>query len=179
MKKIVVIFSVLILLGAAFYWYSQSSKSTPSNGSEQNTQVQDGESELNDQTTQTSVPETVPAQTSTPDVPSQGSGVFSDGSEAEGMAPDILVSEVSYDGQKFSPKTLNIKVGDVVIFKNDSQKNFWPASGPHPEHTSLAGFDAKKSIPPGEEFQFKFTKTGEWGFHDHLNPSATGTISVK
>lgn len=92
---------------------------------------------------------------------------------------DVAVFEIAYNGTAFSPPQLTIKNGDVVIFKNESDKSFWPASGPHPVHTNYPEFDAKKSIGPGQKYEFKFTKTGEWPFHDHLNPSATGKIIVK
>lgn len=115
-----------------------------------------------------------PAQTSEP----QQKGIYSDGSEMEPFGPDILVSEVIYDGAKFLPASLSIKTGDVVIFKNSSQKDFWPASDPHPTHTNYPEFDAKKPIPPGGTFQFKFMKSGTWGYHNHLQPAVTGVIKV-
>lgn len=108
----------------------------------------------------------------------QQKGVYSDGSEMEPFGPDILVSEVIYDGTKFSPASLSIKTGDVVIFKNSSQSDFWPASDPHPAHTNYPDFDAKKPIPPGGTFQFKFMKSGTWGYHNHLQPAVTGVIKV-
>lgn len=94
-------------------------------------------------------------------------------------APKPAVFEVTYNGTTFSPATINAKVGDVVIFKNSSDMSFWPASDPHPTHTNYPEFDAKQSITPGQTYQFKFTKTGSWGYHNHLNPSARGTIIVK
>jgi plastocyanin len=55
----------------------------------------------------------------------------------------------------------------------------WVASDPHPIHTDYSAFDAKQGIAPGDTYSFTFTKTGNWGFHNHLNPSATGTITVQ
>jgi plastocyanin len=92
---------------------------------------------------------------------------------------DVAVFEVTFDGQAFTPSQLNIKQGDVVVFRNESSENFWPASGPHPQHTNYPEFDPKKPIAAGQTWQFKFAKTGTWGFHDHLTPSATGRITVK
>ncbi len=89
------------------------------------------------------------------------------------------VFEVTYNGTSFSPSTINAKVGDVVIFKNSSDSSFWPASDPHPTHTNYPEFDAKRPIPSGQTYEFKFTKAGSWGYHNHLNPSARGTIIVK
>jgi len=101
---------------------------------------------------------------------------------AEPTAPDgndVAVFEVTYDGKAFTPSKLTINNGDVVIFKNESSTSFWPASGPHPTHTNYPEFDPKKAIGPGQTWQFKFTQSGTWPYHDHLNPSAFGTITVK
>ncbi len=101
-------------------------------------------------------------------------GQFSDESDLD----KGKVFETSYNGTAFAPSTLTIKAGDTVVFKNNSTKSFWPASGPHPAHTLYPEFDAKKAIAPGQSYQFKFLKVGEWPFHDHLNPSAFGKITV-
>lgn len=95
-----------------------------------------------------------------------------------GLNVDLQVFAVSFDGLKFEPSTLEIKKGDIVSFTNDSSGPFWPASGPHPTHTNYPEFDAKKKLLPGESFEFQFTKVGKWSFHDHLLPSASGTIVV-
>lgn len=102
---------------------------------------------------------------------------FSDGSEIESL--DIAVFEVLYDGKSFLPSSLEIKVGDYVIFKNTSTENFWPASGNHPDHLLYPEFDAKKSITPGSQYKFNFLKKGTWSYHNHLRPEITGLIVVK
>lgn len=101
-------------------------------------------------------------------------GQFSDESDLD----QGQVYEVTFNGTAYAPATLNIKAGDTVVFKNNSDKSFWPASAPHPQHTNYPEFDAKKSIAPGQSFQFKFIKVGSWGFHDHLTPTAFGKINV-
>ena len=67
----------------------------------------------------------------------------------------------------------------IVTFVNQSSRAMWIASNPHPIHTGLAGFDAKKGIGNGESFSFSFTKAGEFGYHNHLNLSDTGTVVVE
>ena len=89
------------------------------------------------------------------------------------------VREVDFDGSNFSPSTLTIKAGDTVVFKNKGNSDFWPASNPHPTHTDYPGFDALGPVAPGQFYQFQFNKVGTWGYHDHLNPSARGTIIVQ
>lgn len=92
---------------------------------------------------------------------------------------DIAVFEITYDGKTYTPSQLTIKNGDVVIFKNESDAGFWPASAPHPAHTAYPEFDPKKSIAAGQSWKFKFTKTGTWSYHDHINPSVFGKITVQ
>jgi len=108
---------------------------------------------------------------------STSQGTFSPPSEGD-MGPDVLVTQVDFNGTSFSPASINIKVGDIVIFKNNSQEDFWPASNPHPTHTDYPEFDAKQAIPPGGKYQFKFAKAGNWGYHDHLNHVIGGVVNV-
>lgn len=177
---------VLVILG--FYYYDQNNKRAVAPTTEDQPAL--GEPSTQGGTGQqsaTSAPETS-QPTSTPAerqsqrqqaAPAEETeGMWSSGSEAEGMAPDILVTEVIYDGAKFSPQVTNLKVGDVVIFRNKSTKSFWPASDPHPQHSLYPELDPDKAVPAGGNWQFTFEKAGSWKFHDHLNPAATGTVNV-
>lgn len=97
-------------------------------------------------------------------------------------APSIAESAsktITYTDSGFSPTTLTIKSGDTVVFKNSGSKDFWPASAIHPTHTIYPEFDAKKGIAPGATYSFTFTRIGSWKYHNHLNPSLTGTITVQ
>ncbi|MEX2033110.1 MAG: hypothetical protein WD889_00930 [Candidatus Colwellbacteria bacterium] len=94
-------------------------------------------------------------------------------------APSAAKLEVVYTASGFSPKTLIVKTGDTVLFKNNSGRDFWPASAVHPTHTLYPEFDAKRAISSGGSYSFTFTRTGSWKYHDHLNPGATGTITVQ
>ena len=105
---------------------------------------------------------------------------------------------VNYSNGEFTPKSITINVGDTVIFENmgdDATTTFkgdvatfvpgktglsvWPAAGPHPIHNSVPGFDAKRPLIVGETYSFTFTKAQTVTYHNHLNPSQTGTIIVK
>jgi plastocyanin len=89
------------------------------------------------------------------------------------------VAIVNYTATGFSPNQITIQAGTTVKFVNQSDADFWPASNPHPIHTGLWGFDAKQPIVPGESYEFTFTKTGNFGFHNHLQISNTGKIIVQ
>lgn len=86
--------------------------------------------------------------------------------------------KVTYTDSGFSPELMNIEVGETVIFKNESAKDMWVASAPHPTHTVYPEFDAKKAYKKGESYSFTFTKKGEWKYHNHLNSSQRGTVVV-
>lgn len=89
---------------------------------------------------------------------------------------------VTYDPHGLIPKEVTINVGDSVEFRNSDLKPHWPASNPHPTHTDYPGFDAKTGVTPGTVWDFKFTRAGDWKFHDHTNPKNTlfqGVVHVK
>ena len=115
-------------------------------------------------------------ETPTAPVINNSAGQLSGEDQPEGT--DVQVFNVVFDGTSFSPKSLDVKLGDVVIFKNKSQVGFWPASGPHPQHTAYPEFDAKQAIAAGKSYQFKFAKVGNWNYHDHLHAFATGVVNV-
>jgi plastocyanin len=85
--------------------------------------------------------------------------------------------EARKDG--FYPKMVTVRVGEKVTFVNKKSVPMWPASDLHPEHSIYPSFDPKKEIKPGESWTFQFTKTGEWGFHDHIYSFHRGKIVVK
>lgn len=86
---------------------------------------------------------------------------------------------VVYTDAGFSPNKFEIAVNSVVVFKNESSVLMWVASAPHPMHTNYSEFDAKKEYEKGSSYSFTFDKTGEFKYHNHLNPSRFGAITVK
>jgi|GEM_PF-979141 len=111
---------------------------------------------------------------------------FPDEDEAEGV-PDTGI--VNYSDAGFSPKTISIEQGGTVTFVNNSSRNMWVASNVHPTHNEYpdesdddclgSSFDACTGIPVGENWSFTFESIGEWGYHDHLSVSRTGTVIVE
>lgn len=167
---------VVLVAGFLFFRSKNNSSQVASEKDSSNPAAQVSDQTSNtDTTTQPDVTPT--GTTSTKDNPDQSQAQYS--GEGDIQSPDVAVFEVDFDGTAFTPKTTTIKNGDIVVFKNNSDTAFWPASNNHPTHTLYPEFDPKKAIPAGEKFEFKFIKTGTWGFHDHLSPSITGTIIVK
>ena len=86
---------------------------------------------------------------------------------------------IRYTEDGYTPNTLTVSQGETIVFHNESSKDMWPASAPHPTHTNYPEFDAKRAISPGETYEFTFTKIGAWKFHDHRDPAKFGTITVE
>lgn len=171
-NKVLAILAIVVVAGLGIYLYNQKEAKAPDNGNMTNQSQSAGQEQNLADSTPTPTPTPTPTNKTT-----ESQGTFSAGADAE-LGVDVAVFEVAYDSQTFSPQSTDIKLGDVVIFRNKSSADFWPASAPHPAHTDYPEFDAKKPIAPGGKFEFKFEKLGNWKFHDHLNPSAHGVINV-
>ena len=103
------------------------------------------------------------------------------------MAPKTVT--ITYDGTSFSPRSVSIHAGDKVTFVNTNSSRMWVASDPHPTHQGYSGTTVSQHCPDsngtafdqcsnGTSYTFTFVKTGSWGYHDHTNRSATGTVVV-
>ncbi len=98
----------------------------------------------------------------------------------------ISQNVITYTDTGYSPSILNIKSGATVIFKNNSSKAMWTASGAHPTHLLYpttggcigSTFDTCKGIQPGDSWSFTFDIPGAWKYHNHVNPFDTGTVIV-
>lgn len=94
---------------------------------------------------------------------------------AGGQIGEAQQVAISVDG--FNPASLGVKKRTSVRFTNQSGKPAYVASNPHPIHTDLPEFQSG-NLDTNDSFEFKFDKTGTWGYHDHLNPAVRGTIIV-
>jgi len=103
------------------------------------------------------------------------------------QAPAVKENVVTYTNSGYSPNTLTVKKSETVTFKNQSSQSMWTASGVHPTHRGYpttggcigSTFDACQGVQPGNSWSFKFDISGTWKYHNHLNPSDTGTIVVE
>lgn len=86
---------------------------------------------------------------------------------------------VSITDTGFAPASLKVAEGTTVTFINNGQAAHWPASDPHPVHTGLSGFDAKRGLATGETYSFTFSTTGTFGCHDNLNPTFKCSLVVE
>jgi plastocyanin len=104
---------------------------------------------------------------------------------------DVGNNTVIYNSSGFFPQTLTVETGETVTWQSDGP-SMWVASDQHPTHTEYAGttlsehcsapssatsrFDACEDT---DEYTFTFGTAGEWGYHNHLRSSHTGTIVVE
>lgn len=114
-------------------------------------------------------------------------------SEDDNSVTEEVQNIVVYTDSGYSPNRFNIKVGDTVIYKNESSEGMWTASAMHPSHIVYSGtslsehcpdvenitFDACASTQPGDSWSFKFNKAGEWTYHNHVNPANFGRVVVE
>ena len=98
--------------------------------------------------------------------------------EAE-TTEETTANQVTYNENGFSPSNLKIKQGTTVTFINQGSLPMWVASDPHPQHGDYSGFDAKRGYSKGQSYSFTFDQAGSWGYHNHLDESDSGTITVE
>jgi len=65
-----------------------------------------------------------------------------------------------------------------VTFNNNSAVAIQLQSNPHPLHTDNSELNIG-TIAPDQSKTATLTKTGTFGFHNHLNPSERGTITIR
>jgi plastocyanin len=145
-------------------------------------------------TTQTTTTTTTGSAADTTTAPSPGTpstsvDVGTNVSVQTGGAP--MSAKVVYDGHSFTPASVTIAKGGTVTF-TDTAGSMWLASDPHPVHTAYDGTSRSEhcalgytgakpfdECSMGSSFSFTFNKTGTFGYHDHMNASAHGTVSVQ
>ena len=88
------------------------------------------------------------------------------------------VHSIEMSETSFTPSDLTIRQGETVRFINKGSTDMWPASAFHPTHEVCPGFDALRAIKQGETYSYTFNEVKDCPFHDHLNLSLRGKISV-
>ena len=78
----------------------------------------------------------------------------------------------------FSPKSIIVKAGESITWENTDTDNHTVNSDNHPTHL-LYPFLNVGIIKPGEKKSVSPPNGGTFTYHDHLNPSLTGSITVQ
>lgn len=82
---------------------------------------------------------------------------------------------VTYQNNAFNPSTVNIRVGDTVIFENKHVAPIRVSSNPHPIHTSFSELESG-SLEPNATYEITFDEAVTVNYHNHFNPGVTGKI---
>lgn len=91
---------------------------------------------------------------------------------------EVLTATITFTDDGFTPSTTTVSKGAVVEVVNNSSSDVQFSSDDHPTHTEETELNLKV-LTPGESATFTATKTGTWGYHDHLDDKFTGTLIVK
>lgn len=116
-------------------------------------------------------PSATPTATSTP-YPQESPSQASDGAAVQ----EQMVVEVTKDG--FSPQNIVISKGQSVIWQNKDTKDHTVDSDTHPTHLIYPPLNLGL-IRPGQSKSLNFPAAGTYQYHDHLNPSLTGSVAVQ
>ncbi len=192
-SKVIALVILIVVAGGGYILYRKNTQNAPV-ASDQNT-VQAPVANVPEQTTQLPSAPSAPAPAGS-SITVNGPGVTV---VAEPVKPSVQPQPavpslvVAYTDAGFSPNLPIVKAGTKVTFTNNSSHAFWPASGIHPTHEAYPGssitkcgtpaaatiFDACAPVAVGGTWSFTFNEKGTWPFHDHLNPSVLGQITVQ
>ncbi len=93
-------------------------------------------------------------------------------------AKTVTVKAVSVTASGFSPAAITVSPGATVTWTNNTAGDVRVASDPHPTLTDLPGLDSK-TLAKGGTYTYTFTQAGTWGYHNFLEPTQKGTVTVK
>lgn len=85
---------------------------------------------------------------------------------------------VTLDETGFSPKDITVKAGTRVVWINKSAKDATVHSADHPTHQVYPRLNLGE-FGSGSSVQLVFDETGVYGYHNHLDASQTGTVTVE
>ena len=85
---------------------------------------------------------------------------------------------VAITNKGFNPKEITIKSGEVVTWVNEDNINHTVNSSGHPTHLAYPPLNTVDLLKPGEKKSLIFPDPGTYDYHDHLNPTMFGSITV-
>lgn len=85
---------------------------------------------------------------------------------------------ITYTDNGFSPSSITVKSGTTLTVTNSSSHVLQFDSDPHPEHTDNTELNVN-IVSKAQSKTFTVTRTGTFGYHNHLNEDDRGTIVVE
>ena len=89
---------------------------------------------------------------------------------------------ITFSDSGVSPSEVTVKSGGTITWVNNSSAKVQIGSAKHPTHTEnpeLTGGQFVTELEPGASASVTVTKTGTWGYHDHLKTSVFGKVIVE
>lgn len=84
---------------------------------------------------------------------------------------ELMVVSIQKDG--FKPQNATARIGQRVIYVNDTESTSWPFSVNYPK------FDAGRTLNPGEAYAIEFEEPMTISISDKLRSIPAGTLTVK
>ncbi len=88
-----------------------------------------------------------------------------------------MMVKISSNG--YSPSSLTVKAGTKVTWMNEDTENHTVNSAPHPAHTDYPPLNTVGLLKPNESKSLTFDTPGTYKYHDHLNPTLFGSVTVE
>lgn len=117
--------------------------------------------------------ETAPANVSTPPISE------STAAATEEVTIQANQNAVTITSAGFSPQEITVKVGESVTWVNAGSEDHQVNSAPHPIHTAYTPLNTVGLLKPGDKQSLTFPTAGTYKYHDHLNPSLFGSVTVQ
>ncbi len=164
MKKLIIIFIIILILAAGIFYLLTSIFKTPANTPTESSSVSQN---IPSQSTSSPQPtSSLPSTSNLPTAPtsSQTSPSQFNLSHSQPKTVTILIQNFV-----FNPAVLNIKVGDTVIWQN---KDAAP-------HQIKANSFNSAVLSRGDTFKFSFDTAGAYNYICSIHPSMKGQIIVE
>lgn len=94
------------------------------------------------------------------------------------QATPPVIKTVTVTQNGFTPKTITINAGEVIIWENKSGKAATVNSDSHPDHTKYRDLNLGE-FDNGSKIQVQIQTPGSYTYHNHLSPTQKGEIIVK
>lgn len=91
---------------------------------------------------------------------------------------EVKEENVELTAQGFVPQAITIKAGTKVVWTNKSGGVATVNSAPHPTHTDYLPLNLGQ-FEDGSSVELVFDKPGTYRYHDHLNPTRFGSVTVE
>jgi len=91
---------------------------------------------------------------------------------------EATANTITFDGSQFTPASLTVASGTSLTVKNTSSTDVQMQSDPHPAHTDDTDLNVGL-VSPGQTKTFTVTKKGSFGYHNHLDSSIQGKITIQ